>query len=359
MKIVKIGIGVLVAVGLVVGGYTIIQKTKQKEAKEKTAVVYPIKVPVLDLKAKKVVLTLPYFAEVKNDKSVFINSKFSGKLNYVKSLGDKVKKGEVVAKIDASNLEAKLSDVQAQIISTKQTLNSLITTLNVLKTNHQRTKKLLDAKMASQEKYDNEKIQISQTNANINSTKAKLISLESNKKSILDDLKYSKIVSPINGVVSEKMLNIGDNVFPAKPIIKISSNDGNYLFFTLPNPVKEIIFNNKTYKVVDLHTTFAGVEAYKAKINNNKLSTGEKVDIKVVKFDGIGVFVPYDALLSIGGKNFVLISNGNKGIPKEVDVVATGSKGVVIKQKIKQILKANADILLKIKSGYPIKVIGE
>ena len=41
-----------------------------------------------------------------------------------------------------------------------------------------------------------------------------------------------------------------------------------------------------------------------------------------------------------------------------ITILASGSEGVIIKEDIFRVIKANSDILLRLKAGYPIKVIG-
>ena len=355
MKFLKIGLIVLVAVGIVIGGVRIIKHKKELNEKEKTATLYPINVKTIYIQKDDVTLTLPYLAEVKNDNSVIITSKFAGKIEYIANLGEKVKKGQKIVQIDDSALKAKLSEIESQIKATKESITALKIALNNLKANHKRTKKLLEVKMASIEAYNNESTKIAQTKAQLKSNQAKLLALNSTKDSIINDLKYTSITSSIDGVVSNLFLHKGDNSFAGKPILKISSNEGKYLFFTLPNDIKEIEFNNKLYEVTPLDSTFNGLRGYKVDIDTNLLE-GEKTKIKVVTFRGVGTCIPYSAILSIDNSDYVLEVKDNKAYPKKLHIIASGSKGVVVSDEITRVVKANADILLKIKAGYPIRV---
>ena len=354
MKIVKILIGLLVVVAIVFGAVTLVKKRQETDSKEKIATIYPIKVKSLMPKAENITLTLPYLAEVKNDKDVVINSKFAGKLLFVKNLGEKVVKDEIVAKIDASDLEAKLEEINTKINSLKDKINAENISLRNLKATHKRTKQLLDVKMASIEQYQTEQTKISSTNAQLKADINSIKALKATKKSILNNLSYTTIKSPINGIVSAKFANIGDNIFPGKPILKIASKNGNYLFITLPNAKKEIVYKNKTYNLTPLNLAVNGLLAYKVKVDDNSLVNGEKVNIDVVEFSGNGIKVPYDAILSIDNSNYVFDTKGNA---KKVQIIAKGKDGVVITGDIPDtILIAKPDILLRIKAGYPVKV---
>jgi multidrug efflux pump subunit AcrA (membrane-fusion protein) len=343
MKFVKWLIVIVLIAVLAVAGIKLVKKRKAEDAHQKTAVIYPINVKTIIPKVENKILTLPYLAEVKNDNISIINTKLTGRIEFCKSLGDKVKKGDVVAKIDDTKLKTSLKSIDAQIQANKILLGTLIS-------NHKRTYKLVKAKIASKEKYDNE-------TAKIEATKAKILSLKETKKSILNDLSYATITSPIDGVVTHTFLGIGDNVFAGKPILQITPKQGNYLVVILPKAKKEIIYKNKIYPLISLDTTINGVKSYKADVNDTNLVNGEKINVKVVEFEGEATILPYKAILSLNNKNYILVVKGNKAIPEKVTILAKGIEGVAVKENINSpVVVAEPDILLEIKSGHPIRV---
>jgi len=142
-----------------------------------------------------------------------------------------------------------------------------------------------------------------------------------------------------------------------KPILKITPKNGNYLFITLPKDYKQIVYKGKVYDLKALNNTFNSLKTFKAEVNDPTLLNGEKVNIKVVEFSGKGMFLPYDAILTVNGKNYVFVVNGNKTDIKEVKILAQGEKYALIDQNITSpVVYAKPDILLRIKAGYPIKV---
>ncbi len=356
-KIIKISIALIVIIALVLGAVTLIKKRKKEDANTPTAKIYPIAVEVIKPKKGHIKTSLDYLAIVKNNKNTTITSKFAGKIKCIANLGGYVRKGEVVVKIDDSNLKAQLKSINSQIASIKNLINADKINLSTLIDTHKRTAKLLKVKMASIEQYNAEEAKIASLKAKLSADESKLKSLKANKNAILENLTYTQIKSPVNGIISAKFLNKGDNAFPGKPILKITADKGNYLFMPLAKPYKEIVYKNKTYKLIPLNSTFNGVPAYKADIEDNSLIEGEKVNVKVVTFDGNATLVPFNSILTINGENYVFDTDGN---PIKITVLAQGNEGVVIKENInKPILKADPDILLKIKAGYPVKVVNE
>ena len=353
-KLIAISVSVLILIGLVLGAVHLVKKRRAEDAKMKTAIIYPINVPAIKPKRGHIKTTLKYIALVKNSKETLINSKFAGKVKYIAPLGSKVKKGEIVVKIDPTPLKTKLKEVNENINSVKHLIQADIINLETLKATHERTKKLLKVNMASIEQYDIEKAKIATLKAKLKADRNKLNSLIALKKDILNDLSYAVIKSNVNGIVSAKFLNKGDNAFPGKPILKIASNTGNYLYIPLADNYKEIIYKNKTYKLIPLHSTFNGIPVYKANVKDPNLVTGEKVDINVVTFDGKATLIPYRTLLTINGTNFVFDRYGH---PIKVNVLASGDQGIVVSNNLPEIIEADPDLLLKIKAGYPVKIV--
>ncbi|WP_456479040.1 efflux RND transporter periplasmic adaptor subunit [Nautilia sp.] len=357
MKILKIVIPIILAAVLALSGMRLIKKRQAANEKLPPAQQIAIVVKTLTPKIESKTLTLPYIATVKNDKEVLINTKFAGKILYVKNLGDIVKKGETVAKIDSTDLNAKLKEINSQINSVKNKITAEKINLGNLKATHERTKKLLDVKMASIEQYQNEESKIATLKAQIKADKNSLKALYANRQAVLNNLSYTTLKSPINGVVSAKMLNKNDIAFTGKPILKITPKDGNYLFIILPKDYKQIVYKGKIYDLKPLNNTFNSLKTFKAEVNDPTLLNGEKVNIKVVEYSGKGVFLPYDAILTVNGKNYVFTVNDGKTYIKEVKILAQGEKYALINQNITSpVIVAKPDILLRIKAGYPVRI---
>ncbi len=352
-KGVKIIVLIIVAVVLAAAGTALVKLRQKEDAKTAKPVVYPLKVAAITPKKGHIITTVPYLALVKNDKNVQISSKFPGRILYIKSLGSSVKKGETVLKVDSTDLRVKLNGINANISTIKNALLAQQLTLDNTKKTYERTKKLYKVNMASLQDVENLQNKIALLNSQIVANREKLNTLYADRKNILNQLSYADVKSPINGTVSLKNANAGDIAAPMKPLLGIASNSGYYLFLAL-NRADEIRYKGKIYKAVPLHETFNSLNTYKVKVNDGNLTAGEKVGVDVVTYDGNATLVPFDALLSINGENYVFDTEGKA---EKIKVIAKGIEGVVTDTHIPgQIIKANPDILLRIKAGYPVKV---
>ncbi len=358
MKYLKSLIWVLVAVLLVVGAVVAVKKKKEKEAKIASAKVYKINVNTLKLKESKVVLTLPYLATVESSKDAKIVTKLSGRVIKILKTGDRVKKGEVVAKIDDSELLSKLQALKLGINSLKLNEDAKKLILKNLLLTHKRTKELLDVKGASIEQYQNEEDKIALTKAGIKTLQSSIEINQAKIKELQNLISYATLKSPTDGTVSKTFITKGEVSMPGHPMLSISSNEGKYLLLNLPatQKIDGVVYNGKIYKAKSLNSSFNALNQYRvnAKIFQN---SGDRVGIKVVVFDEKGVKVPVSGVLQNGGNNYIFIVNKDRAIQTKIKVLASGEEGLVIPSsyKGKTIVLAKPDIFLKLISGLRIK----
>ena len=345
-KIIKIGLSIAVIALLGIGGIKTIKKARAKDNATPKAKIYPIVINTISPKITHVKLTLPYIAEVQNDKDVTLSSKIAARILSIKPSGSTVKKGQVVAKLDTTSIKSNLLTIQNQIKAANIKLQNL-------KETHKITKELLKAKAASIEESQKELTTIASTQAQIVGLMQKEIELKNN-------LSYALVASPVDGVIAKSLGRKGAMSMPGKPLAKISSKNGFYLKVRLPKEIKikGVEFNNKEFDITPLETTFHGLAEYKVYTNDTKLTTGDIVEVNIITYNKKGVLLPFDALLNRDSKSFVLVVDGNKAIPKEVHILQSAQQGVLVLESFenKKIVVAKPDILLKLTSGHALKV---
>ncbi len=357
MKYIKALIWILIAVALVVGAMVLIKKKKEEIAKIASEKVYKINVNTMMLKKAKVTLTLPFIATVQSNDNVMVSTKTAGRILSIVKTGDKVKKGESIVKIDDNDLKAKLDELKLNINSIKINIDAKKLVLeNALQT-HKRTKELLDVKGASIEQYQNEQDKITVLRAGIQVLYSNLKIIKAKIRGIENLLTYVNLKAPFNGIVSKAFANNGDMAMPTKPLLSLQSSKGKFLLLNLPSSqkVKEIIYNGKKYKTIALHSTFNGLDQYKVPVMT-KANIGDRVNIQVVTFDGSGIKVPLNALLQIGGKNYIFVVKNDTALQRPISLMASGEEGFVIdKYNNKKIVLAKPDIFMKLISGIKIE----
>ncbi len=347
---------VLVAL-VVVGGMKIIKSKQNSDAKNVKAKSYEMVVKTIEAKSSNVVLTLPFLAITKSNDDVKISSKVPSRIKYILKSGKRVKKGDILVKLDDEDFKTKLKAINLNVRSLKSQLNSKKIALKNLYKTHKRSKELLSVKGVSKEQIDKEVTNIEALKAGIKSIEYKIEELISNKKSINNMLSYTTIKAPVSGIVTS-MANVGDIAMPGRPLVSVSSDTNGYLLVRLPSDIKAsaIIYKDKKIALQPLNTTFNGLLEYFANIDES-LASNQRVEVSVVTYDGVGHMLPLDAILDRDGTSNVLYLKGNKAYAEKIEVIAQGEEGVVVDgiNKGQKIIVAKPDILLKLLSGISVK----
>ncbi len=343
---VKVIIVLAIAIIVAFAAVTAIKRAKQRAARVPVAKIYPVVVKSYTPKISKVKLTLPAITIVQNDKNVALSPIIPARILSVKLSGQRVHKGEVVARLDITSIKSKIA-------SLNQSLDASYVALKNLKATHKRTAELLHVKGASIEQFDKEVTSIAALDSKITSLKEQKALLENN-------LTYAVIKSPVNGVVSHVYFNKGAVGMPGHPVLAISADSGFYLLLRVPGdvPVKGVVFKGKTYPAVPLSATYNGLSEYKIYIPQKNLVTGDKVQASVVVFDGKGVFLPFDTILNNNKENYVLVIHKNQADIHKIKIIQDAQEGVVaLNVPIgKPIVAAKPDVLLKLTSGFALRI---
>ncbi|BAF69192.1 efflux RND transporter periplasmic adaptor subunit [Nitratiruptor sp. SB155-2] len=360
-KWIKIALFLLIVVLLVIGAVRLVKKRKAQEAATPIAKEYAVLVHTFQPKREKLTLTSDYIALVENEANTKIASKYPGRVLQLAKVGSKVKKGDIVVRLDDTPLRSKLSNLRYQKEATLQAIASTKVVLHNLEKIHARTKKLMDVKGASVEQYEKEQNQISSTKAKLASLRAQLASLKTNIEEIQNELTYTTLRSNVDGVVAKRFANEGDVVMPGKPLLAINTDKESYLLIRVPKETKiyGIVYKGKTYPVTPLQSTFNSLAEYRANVENDSLVAGQRVETSVILYQGDAELLPQDAILNRDGKSYVLVVQGDGAIAKEVHIVASANEGVVVKESLtgQKIVVAKPDILLKLLSGIKLKEI--
>ncbi|EQB40365.1 hypothetical protein M947_00790 [Sulfurimonas hongkongensis] len=345
-KYLKIVLALIVVVALGIAGAKKIQTARAADASMPKAKIYPIVVKVMTPAIVDAKLSLPYLAEVENDKDVLLSSRISARIISIKNSGAPVKKGDVIARLDTTSIESSLKSIQNQITSENIALKNL-------KATHKRTTQLLSMQGASIEESQKEATMIAATEAKIAGLKQQEIESKNN-------LSYAVIISPVDGVIAKSMSSDGAMSMPGSPLAKISSKNGFYLLLRIPTNIniKGVSFNGEVFPAIALNSTFHGLAEYKVYIGDSKLTSGDRAEVDVITYNDKGFLLPFDALLNRNGKSYVLVVNGNKAESKEVHILESAEQGVLISESFEgeKIVVAKPDILLKLSSGHALEV---
>ena len=145
--------------------------------------------------------------------TVDIGSQVSGKINklYV-DFNSQVKENQVIAELDQSQFITRVKQNEANYQSSEAALEKTKVTLDNTKKKLDRAMNLFEKDLISFEEKESIETQYYSAMADIQSSEAKLKQAESQLDSSKVDLTYTIIKSPIDGVIIDRRVNIGQTV---------------------------------------------------------------------------------------------------------------------------------------------------
>jgi HlyD family secretion protein len=146
-----------------------------------------------------IVTTITATGTVQPVDTVQVGTQVSGTISKVYvDFNDPVKKGQLIAEIDKSILQAQTNQIVAN-------LREAQSNVAYQKSNYERQKQLLDVGAVSRAEYETALNSFNAANANVASIQAQLVQAQRN-------LSFATIYSPINGTVLSRNVNVGQTV---------------------------------------------------------------------------------------------------------------------------------------------------
>lgn len=150
---------------------------------------------------------------VRSSNRVEVGARVSGKVEKILvKLGQKVKKGELIAELDSITQENTLNSAQAQLAAYKAQLVAAQTAYRVANSNFQRIAKLYKRKASSLDDYENAQNNLDSAKANVEQIQAQIKQSEIEVNTAATNLNYTKITSPIDGTVISIPVSVGQTV---------------------------------------------------------------------------------------------------------------------------------------------------
>jgi HlyD family secretion protein len=145
--------------------------------------------------------------------TVLVGTQVSGTIsNIYVDFNSPVKKGQLIAQIDPSIFQAQVAQARANLFSAKANVDRAVVALADAKRNMNRQKELFARHLiarsdldSAETAHDTAQTQVSAADAQLNQAEAALKVAETN-------LKYTRIVSPVNGIVVSRSVDIGQTV---------------------------------------------------------------------------------------------------------------------------------------------------
>src|SRR5579859_7638792 len=145
--------------------------------------------------------------------TVQVGTQVSGRVQKLfADFNSQVKKGQLVAKIDPQLFDAAVQQAQANFVAAKASV--VKAQADALNSDRQyaRTKALHDQSLASQADLDTAEATAAESHASVDVAKASLAQAAASLNQAQVNLSYTSIISPIDGVVISRSVDVGQTV---------------------------------------------------------------------------------------------------------------------------------------------------
>lgn len=145
--------------------------------------------------------------------TVNIGTQVSGTISRIfVDYNSEVKKGQLLAEIDPALFQASVDRAQSDLAAARANAQKVESMLVYDKQNYERYKKLYAKNYVSKSELDLAEANYKSNSAQLNSMKAVINQTNATLKTNLTNLKYSKIISPVDGVVVSRNIDVGQTV---------------------------------------------------------------------------------------------------------------------------------------------------
>jgi RND family efflux transporter MFP subunit len=341
-RVIWLGIVVLVAAGLVA---VRMKRVQEKESAPTVATVAPA-VQVATVREGRVVRTRQVLGTVVGAEEADVAPRVMAQIVDVRVReGDVVTRGQVLAQLDARELEDAVAEAETALQTAKEALAAADTALAVQRATTARDRVLVDAKAIAKEQWDRSRAAEAAATAQQEAAQGQVTIAERRLSQAKVRLDYARLTAPFDGVVAARLADPGSLGVPGRPVVKLVRQRGIRVRAALPAEdfaalhvgqpvVLDVGPNGLTVRVSRVVPAMgeAHLAVFEADVADPppSLVSGATVGVAVQLTAATGLTVPADTLFDTAGGTFVWrVSDGTVHAVK-VTVLARSQDDAVV-----------------------------
>ncbi len=160
-----------------------------------------------------VVATVTATGTVNAVTTVLVGTQVSGTINalYV-DYNSLVKKGQLLAQIDPATFQAQVNQAKANLLNAEANLKKSEASLADARRTYERNKQLIAKNFIAQSDVDTSETNVETNVAQVESSRALVLQNKAALDQAETNLRYTKILSPVNGIVISRNIDVGQTV---------------------------------------------------------------------------------------------------------------------------------------------------
>ena len=200
MKKILIGATVVIALGIIA---FVAFRSKEEEPKFRTE-----KVTKGDI-----VQTVTATGTVNAVTTVLVGTQVSGTIKHIYvDFNSPVKKGQLIAQIDPATFEAQVEQAKANLLLASANLEKAEASLVDAQRTMNRNRELFSRNLIARSELDTSETNYETAKAQVSASKAQVSQAEAALKNAETNLRYTRILSPVDGIVISRNVDVGQTV---------------------------------------------------------------------------------------------------------------------------------------------------
>lgn len=145
--------------------------------------------------------------------TVLVGTQVSGMIKHIYvDFNSPVKKGQIIAQIDPATFEAQVEQARANLLSARANIERAEAELLDAKRTLERNRELFSKGLIAKSELDTSETNYEATKAQLSASKAQLAQAEAALRQAEINLRYTKILSPVDGIVVSRNIDVGQTV---------------------------------------------------------------------------------------------------------------------------------------------------
>ena len=145
--------------------------------------------------------------------TVLVGTQVSGTIKNIHAdFNSPVKKGELIAEIDPAAFEAQAEQARANLLTARANLEKSVVALTDTERTMNRSKELFSKDFVARSELDTAETNYATAKAQVSASKAQVAQAEAALKAAETNLRYTRILSPVDGVVVSRSVDVGQTV---------------------------------------------------------------------------------------------------------------------------------------------------
>ena len=149
--------------------------------------------------------------------------------------GTRVRKGQLLAKLDDRQVVADLEGARARTASTEADLNNWKSEAKVLESDFQRARKMWDARLITQEQFEHAQFKAEADQWDVKRVEQLLINARDTERSLELELEKTQVTAPFDGIVARRYVRVGQTVARDERLVWVTATGPLRVRFTLPS----------------------------------------------------------------------------------------------------------------------------